>query len=109
MATHEFGIMARDPVPGRRYDAYEPEKYHCIAVDDSEVEPLAWKAAELDVFWHTPDWPRRGLNYCGITLLPPDSVARLLEIVENAGGPEALQALLRQAQRENRYVIHYGL
>lgn len=27
--THEFGIMAEDPLPGERYDNYEP----CCAID----------------------------------------------------------------------------
>ena len=40
MATHEFGLLPEAPVPGRRYDDYEPEKYHCISVDDVWIEPL---------------------------------------------------------------------
>ena len=30
MAVHEFGLMPAQPVPGQRYDAYEPEEYACI-------------------------------------------------------------------------------
>ena len=40
MATHEFGLLPEAPVPGRRYDDYEPEKYHCISVDDVWINPL---------------------------------------------------------------------
>ena len=41
MAVHAFGILPRSPVPGERYDTYEPERYGCVAVDDQWVEPLA--------------------------------------------------------------------
>ena len=32
MASYEFGVMDPGPLPGVRYDAYEPEKYRCIPV-----------------------------------------------------------------------------
>ena len=84
MAVHEFGILPRDPVPGERYDTYEPERYRCVAVDDAWAEPLAEKLTELPVYWHTLDQPGRGLAYCGITLIPPASIPSILAALDSA-------------------------
>ncbi len=40
MAKHEFGMMPQAPEHGVCYDEYEPERYHCIAVDDDIIETL---------------------------------------------------------------------
>ena len=40
MAKHEFGILSRVPLPGERYDCYEPEKYACISVEDTMIDRL---------------------------------------------------------------------
>ncbi len=105
--VHEFGIMLTNPVPGLRYDAYEPEKYGCIAVHDEIVEKFGDSVLrDLPVFWHTVDRPEKGLAYCGITLIPPASLPTLLKAAGESG---PLQKLLEKAMAENRFVIHYGL
>ena len=104
---HEFGIMLTDPQPGKRYDAYEPEKYNCISVPDEIVENLGDAVLrDLPCYWHTADIPGKGLAYCGITLIPPSSLAMFTDAV---GENEPLQALLTKAAAENRFVIHFGL
>ncbi|MGN1443515.1 MAG: hypothetical protein ACI4XE_06670, partial [Acutalibacteraceae bacterium] len=74
MAKHQFGIMKQNPKPGVRYDEYEPGKYGCIAVEDEIIEKFSEEICSLDMFWHTVDMPAKGLAYCGITLIPPESV-----------------------------------
>ena len=37
MAKHEFEIMDTAPIPEQTYNNYEPEKYHCISVEDKFV------------------------------------------------------------------------
>ena len=109
MARHEFGILPRDPAPGERYDDYEPERYHCVAVDDVWVEPLAEKLTELPVYWHTLDRPGEGLAYCGVTLIPPESIPAILAALGSAAALLPLRALLEQAASAHRFLIHYGL
>lgn len=77
MALHEFGLLPESPVSGVRYDGDTPEAYHCIDVDDELVERLdsVWNG---ELYWHTMDWPAKGLNYCGITLIPPQAIDSLL-------------------------------
>ena len=74
MAKHEFGILPRDPRLGERYDAYEPERYGCVSVDDAWLEPLLEKLADIPAYWHALDRPETGLVYCGVTLIPPASL-----------------------------------
>ena len=109
MAKHEFGILPRDPRLGERYDAYEPERYGCVSVDDAWLEPLLEKLADIPAYWHALDRPEKGLAYCGVTLIPPASVPVLLAALEAAETPPPLRALLERAQAEGRFVIHYGL
>ena len=108
MAVHEFGSLPRDPLPGEWYD-YEPEKYGCVAVDDALVESLAEKLADVPVYWQTLDQPGKGLDYCGITLIPPESIPQILAALDATEEWTTLGGLLMQAKALGRFVIHYGL
>ncbi|MBE6963010.1 MAG: hypothetical protein E7443_00220 [Ruminococcaceae bacterium] len=107
MAKHEFGIMPCVPGVHERYDAYEPEKYGCIAVDDALIECIAPEWSEIDTYWHTTDCPAKGLAYCGVTLIPPESLHAMTKGKTNAVSP--LKELFRQAAEGKRFVIHFGL
>lgn len=109
MAKHEFGIMRNAPVAGQRYDAYTPKKYNCISVDDAYIEPIAEKCLAFESFCHTVDIPMKGLNYIGITLIPPTSLAKFIEIISGVDELSALSALLNTALSNGNYIIHYGL
>lgn len=104
--VHEFGIMLVDPQPGERYDAYEPKKYGCITVNDDLVEVFAPKLAEMPCYWHTLERPEKGLAYCGITLIPPGSLAVFSKAVSKN---KPLQTLIEKAVAEKRFIIHFGL
>ena len=109
MAVHEFGIMAEEPAKGQRYEEYEPKKYHCIAVRDEEIERLLPETMGLEFCWHTVDCPGKGLVYTGITLIPPATLPMLRQIVRRQRNMAELAALLKRAERENKWVIHYGI
>lgn len=109
MAKHEFGIMKITPKLNERYDAYEPEKYDCLSVDDDYIEPLLEKLSIVDCYWHTLKQPGKGLAYCGITLIPPSSIWKFVELIEGNIGTEELKSLLVKAREDNNFVIHFGI
>ena len=109
MAKHEFGIIQVAPQPKKRYEQYEPEKYHCISVDDKYIKPLLPQFAEFDFYWHMIDVSRKGLAYSGITLISPEMFDTLIDMIKNKEGLQGLEQLLTKARNENRYVIHFGI
>lgn len=109
MAKHEFGIMEKAPISGKRYDEYEPKKYNCISVDDDYIEGIQEQLLIFDSFCHTIDIPMKGLNYIGITLIPPTSMDAFLTVIGNDSEYAELRKLLIDAKNRSKYVIHYGL
>lgn len=109
MAVHQFGIMERRPLPGERYDTYEPAKHRLIRVDDEWIEPILRELDAVPCFCHTLDIPCQGLVYTGITLIPPASMDTIAGILPVLPAFEDLRVLLLQAKREEKFVIHYGL
>lgn len=109
MARHEFAIMQRTPLAGERIDSYEPEKYTLLSVDDDWIAPLLPALDELDFFWHTVDCGGKGLAYCGITLIPPAAMDKMVQVIGAEPALFGLRTLLVQARAENKFVLHYGL
>lgn len=107
MAYHYFGIMETPPQQGERYDSFEPNAYHCEAVDDCYIEGILEALQQMDCYAHTLDCPVKGLVYCGITLIPPASIPILSQALTDA--PIELQYLLHKAQKEHKFVIHFGI
>lgn len=109
MPKHDFGIMQIPPQRGAHYNRYEPEKYHCISVDDDYLEPLLGKLKVMKCYWHTVNRPEFGLAYTGITLIPPESLDIFIEIIWNNPKLSELMALLKEAEENGKYVIHFGI
>jgi len=111
MAKHEFGIMQKEPSAIERFDTYEAEKYHCIAVHDDFIEPILTDLQALDCYWHTLQRPEKGLVYYGITLIPPQSMDGFLRVLCSQHKEEyiPLIALINEAKENNRYIIHFGI
>lgn len=109
MAKHEFGIMKVAPRQNKRYDTYEPEKYDCISVHDDYIEPLLERLSQIDCYWHSLEHPEKNLAYCGITLIPPSSLKRFIELLEGTVGTEELISLLMKAKEDEKFVIHFGI
>lgn len=111
MAKHEFGIMQCKPKSEERFDEYEPEKYDCIVVDDDFIEPILMELESIEFYWHSLDIKGKGLAYCGITLIPPESIASMIKILLMQDRLEynELISLLNKAEQEGKYVIHFGI
>ena len=109
MLKHQFGIMMTDPEPGQIFGEYEPEKYDCIAVDDECIQAVIERVKSLKCYWHSLDRPEAGLAYHGITLIPPESIAEVIEAVRNVSEMRRLMEMLVVAERKRKFVIHFGV
>nr|WP_317331130.1 hypothetical protein [uncultured Romboutsia sp.] len=111
MAKHEFGIMQNKPMDKERFDEYESNKYNCITVEDDFIEPILIDLQNVDCYWHTLQNSGKGLAYCGITLIPPESMNILIKILSLQDRLEYtdLISLANQAKEENKYIIHFGI
>ncbi len=109
LARHEFGIMQNAPKLRKRYDEYEPQKYNCISIDDDYVEKIVAKLNNIDFYWHTLDVPAKGIEYTGITLIPPTSMQAFIVVIKDIEELNELKDLLEKALVENKWVIHFGL
>lgn len=111
MPKHEFGIMKNKPMNKDRFDEYEPNKYNCIEVDDDFIEPILIDLQSIDCYWHMLEVVGKGLAYCGITLIPPESMDILIKILSIQNNLEYtdLISLANQAKQEDKYIIHFGI
>ena len=109
MAKHEFALMDHVPMPGVRYDAYEAEHLHCVCVHDDFIEGRLQDFEILPCYAHTVDIPIHGLCYCGITLIPPHAAREMRWMVFCEPAFADLVTMLDEAERENKWIIHYGI
>lgn len=116
--VHEFGVI--DSLKDYAEDQYEPEKYHCISLEDDFLAmiyegELKEKIERLETYAHHPQRPYQGLCYYGITLIPPKSLAAFLEIIQGAyevyqiPDLERLIDKINSAIQGNKWMIHYGI
>lgn len=118
MATHGFGIL-RDFEPEKWYQEYEPERYECILVDDDLIEEMLLTSEEgfsqMEAYACTSLQPIQGLNYCGVTLIPPCSLKTFYALVNQFQAarchPEldTLLTTITAAMAEGSYLIHFGI
>lgn len=106
---HEFGIMENAPKQGKRYDKYEPQKYNCISVNDDYLEEIVTNFSHIDLYWHTLDVKGKGIAYWGITLILPCSIQSFIDVIKDISALSELKELSEKAQKENRWIIHFGL
>ena len=109
MLKHEFGMMMVDPEPGQIFEEYEPEKYDCIAVDDECIQVVIERLKGIKCYWHSLNRPEAELAYHGITLIPPESIAKMIEVVRDVPEMRRLMEMLVVAERERKFVIHFGV
>lgn len=118
MAKHEFGIIDSFE-ENKWYSDYEPKKYNCISVNDDLIEELIIKYNEelmaIKTYFQVTSQPGTGLDYCGVTLIPPESLKHFRGIIIKANSHyqsqelESLIEMVSSAISENKYLIHYGI
>ncbi|GKV57745.1 hypothetical protein NCCP2222_36920 [Sporosarcina sp. NCCP-2222] len=112
--VHEFGIFL-DEDKSKEYIEYNPKRYQCIPVDDEIMSELLDALAGMKTYFHSYDRPEYGLAYCGITLIPEESLAVFREIIvssdcfHHSDELQALAALIDKAAREQKDLVHFGI
>lgn len=111
MAYHEFGIMENFPEEYQRFDKYEPEKFGLIKINDDFIEPLLQNLDGIHCYGHTLECPGMNLAYCGITLIPPESIDSFIFIFSKYDKQlyNEIIELFKEAKRRGKYIIHYGI
>ena len=118
MIKAEFGIIT-DFNETKDYTGYYPEKYHCVAIDDDLYLNDWWsdlsRIDTLNVYSKGVLQPQKALSRWGITIIPPKSLPDFHNIVvkdkryKQDANLVALVALIEEAIKEQKYVIHYGV
>ena len=112
--NHEFGVI-NDINNQETYEGYNPNIHNCISVDDDILENLIEPLSIMKTYFHTLNRPNYGLAYCGITIIPPESLSQFLDIIISSNEKEhsidlnELAKKIIQAKQENKYMIHYGI
>jgi hypothetical protein len=118
LAKHEFGII--DSIEKNRwYSENEPVKYNCVSVSDDLIEELITKYNEelmtIKTYFQVTTQPGVGLDYCGVTLIPPESLKQFRDVIIKANSHYQSQELklliekVSDAIIKNKYLIHYGI
>lgn len=115
MIKTEFGIIDNF-APDKKYNEYEPEKYHCVAIDDDKYINDWWDSLlMIQTYNMSLEQPQWALSRCGITLIPPESLPALLSIISQDKRIYEDENLVRLAEKiqtaidEHKYMIHYGV
>ncbi|HDX9579853.1 TPA: short-chain dehydrogenase [Bacillus pseudomycoides] len=112
--VHEFGIIDNFDRQ-KKYNDYSPEKYNCISVDDDIINSLNKHLSIMKTYYHSFNRPEFGLDYWGITIIPPESLSLFYDIVtsstyfKKSAELNALVSKIIKATEEKKYMIHYGV
>lgn len=114
MIKTEFGII--EDIKETQSYSYDPEKYHCVFIDDEIYIDDWWdKLILLKTYFHSLNRPEFGLARYGITLIPPESLPAFQEIVLSDKRMKQDENLMKLAEtiqdaiQRNKYMIHYGI
>jgi hypothetical protein len=111
----EFGIIDNFDTEKDYGASYEPEYYHCIAICDDALNDWWARLTEMKSYFHSFNRPATALARWGITLIPPESLSLLIDIMNTETKSEFQQdaieivELLERAKSEKKFVIHYGI
>ncbi|SQI40924.1 Uncharacterised protein [Leminorella richardii] len=114
MIKAEFGIIDKLDTT-KDFSVYEPEKYHCVYIDDDVYIDDWWDSlTSMQTYFHSISRPSYGLARWGVTLIPPDSLIQFQHIVLSDSrlhqDPRlvALVEVIQKAIDEHKYMIHFG-
>lgn len=112
--VHEFGILD-DFDSQKEYNEYTPQKYNSINVDDDIISSLIENLSIMKSYFHSFNRPEYGLAYCGITIIPPESLSFFYDVITSSGyfknstELSELASKIQQAAEEKKHMIHFGI
>ena len=99
--VHKFNVMKPDDAEWEEME---------ISIHDSFIFPNHERFKAVDTFWGRCDKKTsKGLDYCGYTYIPPESMDALLNAVKGVAGLEELEKLALFAKEKNARIEHIGL
>lgn len=116
MATIDFGVIAEIDYD-RNYavfDDYEAvlAEFSCISIEDEIAEEWFSSWVDLPVSYARIGRKGEGLDRCGVNLVEPEYIGRLVEVtgrdVDKASVPQLVR-LLEFARKKRYHVICFGL
>ncbi|MCT8140311.1 short-chain dehydrogenase [Anaerobacillus sp. CMMVII] len=112
--VHEFGIIENFD-RRKDYGCYAPKKYHCISVDDYLIKDLSISLNNMKTYFHSYNRPEFNLAYCGVTIIPPQSLSLFYDVVvssvnfKKSDELASLATKIAQAREAKKYMIHFGI
>lgn len=112
--VHQFGIITNLD-KNKDYGYYHPEEYHCVVIHDDAMSNWGERIQTMRSYYHCFSRPATGLAWCGVTLIPPESLGLFYDIVANdthAAFVEQVPPLLGmilKAKKNNQFLIHFGI
>ncbi|MFS1512407.1 short-chain dehydrogenase [Chengkuizengella sp. SCS-71B] len=112
--VHEFGIIDDFNI-GKDYGYYVPKEYNCISVGDDLINDLSKHLKIMKSYFHSYSRPEYGLAYWGVTIIPPESLSLLYDVVVSSPNFKKsdeltkLAAKIIQSKEEKKYMIHFGI
>ena len=96
-----------DPLPNYHFDDRRVLPC-CVAVDDDEALELLNFKNDYECWWWSMAKPGWCIDYCGVSILPTESVRRLADDWREKA-PPALLALCARAARDGKYMLVLGV
>ena len=111
----EFGIIENID-PTKDYSgSYEPEKYQCTAICEEAIDDWWNELTDMKSYYHCMDRPETNIARFGVTLIPPESLELLINVMRTKTRPDfmgdslEIVDLLLTAKKRNKYVILYDV
>ncbi|WP_434779090.1 toxin-antitoxin system YwqK family antitoxin [Neisseria sp. Ec49-e6-T10] len=113
----DFGIVEHlDKNKDYTFSDYE---FGCVKISDMVIDGW-WKSlSTMKSYYFCYSRPEKGLNRYGVTLIPPESLDLLYDIVVNKTAEDfkvkypqialELLDLIQKARNEGKYIIHFGV
>lgn len=112
MMMHEFVMLPKDSIsPNISYSTINQTSFTTIP-DELVLTNINTFFVGYSTYWDTFDCANEGLNYHGITIIPPSELPhflRRLNQLQAECGINDLIVLCNSAISSNKYIVHFGI